>query len=292
MKMSIKIPLIVAILFTIFLLSCVLPLQRPDTTNPYLYPGQQTVLDLDNAHVWAREHIANPSSFAVKTQSFADVQIYDNPEKTGKPRFHVRKSMGGGIGGGTVIADKGYLLTAKHVVDDADVVAKVDEIVADTAKKNPGTFIVSKVSTEYTLTDHTGKDFLAVKVALGEDDLGLMQAKEPDKFTGTPVKISREKNLSDKTVIMIGTPLGINDVMMDGRVAREKIMKKEGRAYMYVIAPIVPGNSGGALITLGDMMLSGVITDITIKMNSLTSIALFIPNDIINEFLEKNLPKQ
>ena len=260
--------------------------------KPYLYPGQQTILDLDNAHAWARENIANPSAFAVHTRSFADVQIYDNPDKTGKPRFHVRKSMGGGVGGGTVIANKGYLLTAKHVVDDADVIAKMDEIVADIKKKNPGKFIEFNVSTEYTLTDYTGKDFLAVKVAFGDVDLALIQAKDPDKFTGSPVKISREKNLSDKTVIMIGTPLGIKDIIMDGRVAREKIIKKDGGTYMYVIGPIVPGNSGGAIITLGDMMLSGVVTNITIAGESLTSIALFIPNDIINKFLDKALPKQ
>lgn len=290
MKMSIKTPAILGIIFVLFLSYLVSSCQ---TMPPkYLYSGQQTVLDLDSAHAWAREHIANPSSFAVKTLSFADVQIYDNPEKTGKPLFHVRKAMGGGVGGGTVIADKGYLLTAKHVIDDTDVIAKADEIVADVMKENPGKFIDSKVSTEYTLTDHTGKDFLAVKVAFGDIDLGLIQVKEPDKFTGSPVKISNEKNLSDKTVIMIGTPLGIKDVIMDGRVARERITKKGGGTYMYVIAPIVPGNSGGALITLSDMMLSGVITDVTVNGESLTSIALFIPNEVINEFLEKNLPKQ
>ncbi|MCK9352160.1 MAG: trypsin-like peptidase domain-containing protein [Candidatus Paceibacterota bacterium] len=281
MKTMIRNPFIYAILFviTLFVLSC------------QLYPGQQTVLNLDAAHSWARTHIADPSAYMVKSESFADIQIFDNPAKAGKPTFHVRKSLGVGTGSGTVIADKGYLLTAGHVIDDANVILEVNEIVDELRVKYPKTFIDAKVITEYTMIDHKGKDFLAAKVAIGENDLGLIRAQDPDKFTGTPVDVSRETNLSDKAVIMIGSPLRIKDIIMDGRVGREDITKFGEGSYKYVIAPIVPGNSGGAVITLHDMKLVGVVTAVMVKDGSFTNLALFVPNDIINNFLEKNLPK-
>ncbi|MFA6565609.1 MAG: serine protease [Candidatus Paceibacterota bacterium] len=291
MKMNIKNPFF-GILFAVLVLSCLAPSCQSTPPKQYLYDGQQTILDIDNAHIWARENIANPSAYAVETQSFADVKIYDNPEKTGKPINRARLSLDGSIGGGTVIAPNGYLITAGHVVDDSSSVLKFAKIVADIEKKNPGKYIDVKVNTEYTLTDYAGKEFLAIKVALGENDLALIQAKDPGKFTGSAVEVSREKNLADKTVIMIGSPLGIKDIIMDGRVARERITKQGKDTYMYVIAPIVPGNSGGAVIKLGDMKMAGVVTQVAVREASLTSIALFVPNDIINKFLDKSLPKQ
>jgi S1-C subfamily serine protease len=291
MKMSIKNPFF-GILFALLVFSCLAPSCQSTPQKQYLYPGQQTVLDLDSAHIWAREHRANPSAFAIEAQSFADVKIYDNPEKTGTPINRARLSLGGGVGAGTVITEGGHLLTVRHLIDDSDAVSKYAKIVADTEKKSPGKFIDAKVSTEYTLTNHAGKKFLAIKVFLGDNDLALIQAKNPDKFPGRPVEISQEKNLSDKMVVMYGTPLGIEGIGMPGIVARDKKETTDGGDYMYVIAPIVPGNSGGAVITLGDMKMVGVISAVAKKDGSFTSIALFIPNDIINKFLDKALPKQ
>lgn len=287
MKIDLKIPFLLIILF----LSVYAFTQKTTEAKSPLYPGQETVLALDNAHSWAREHRAN-SVFLVKVDSFADIQIFNSPQKAGKPLFHVRKHINSSLGSGTVISERGYLITAKHVIDDTEAVEKIAQVTAAIQKDNPGNFIEVKVITEYALVGPDGKSFVAFTIATDKNDLALMQVKNKKGFDAPAVEISREKDLSDKSVIVIGSPLGVKDVIMDGRIARQTLVKdKDGSIFSYVIAPIVPGNSGGPVITLGDMKMVGVVVEITTTGGSLTNIALMVPNTVINKFLDRSLPK-
>lgn len=293
MKINLKNPLFAGVLFFIILLFFVLVLSRePFSLSPQLYPGQETVLALDNAHAWARKHRAN-SVFTIEVNSFADIKVFTGDEKNSKPSFRVRKPIGQSLGSGTVISDRGYIITAKHVIDDAEVVKKIAQITDSIQKDNPGNRIEVKVTSEYSLVNQDGKSFVAFVVAVDKNDLALMKIKNKKDFNAPAVEVSREKDLSDKSVIVIGSPLGIKDIIMDGRIARQTLIKeKGGNRYSYVIAPVVPGNSGGPVITLSDMKIVGVVAEITTVGGSLTNIALMVPNTVINKFLEKSLPRK
>ncbi|MCX6738651.1 MAG: S1C family serine protease, partial [Candidatus Parcubacteria bacterium] len=284
MKTYIKIPFIGAILFIVLLFSCVMPLRDTGSPKPYLYPGQQTIMDIDSAHAWARQHRAN-SVFAIETTITADLQIFDNPEKTGKPLFHSRKVIKQGIGAGTVIA-QGYLISVKHLVDDTDSIEKLKKMTAGVEKDNPGKYIDAKVITEYSLIDSKGKSFLASLVAVDKNDLSLLKVKDPERFHYLPIEVSHKKFFSDESIIAIGSPLGVKNVITDGKIARRDLEKMKDGDYLYLVAPIVPGNSGGPVLTLGDMKMIGVVSMVMLEQSSLTDIALVVPNTVINKFLD------
>jgi S1-C subfamily serine protease len=134
---------------------------------------------------------------------------------------------------------------------------------------------------------------MAVLIACDDNELSLVRVKNLKGFTAKPIPISTEKDLSDKAVVVIGTPQGIENMIFDGRISKAGRIKTEDGTFMYVNASINPGNSGGMLATLGDMKLVGVMSQVEINSNppSLTDIGLFVPNDIINKFLDKAMPK-
>lgn len=291
MKTYIKIPFIGAILFIILLFSCVMPLRDTGSPKPYLYPGQQTIQDIDSAHAWARTHRAN-SVFAVETVVTADLQVFDNPEKTGKPLFHSRKVIKQSTGAGTVIAE-GYLISVKHLVDDTDSLEKIQKMAAGIEKDNPGKYITAKIISEYSLIDSRGKSFFASVVAVDKNDLSLLKVKNPERFQYPPIEVSRKKYFSDESIIAIGSPLGVKNVITDGKIARRDLEKmKDGGEYLYLVAPIVPGNSGGPVLTLGDMKMVGVVSMVMVEQSSLTDIAMVVPNTVINKFLDREIPKE
>ena len=263
-----------------------------------MYPGQSIYTQTDQAHRYVRENIVNKSNFSVESKYFADIKLYLSAEdrtKNGTPVQRVRKLMFGVNGVATAIKDhNGYLITVKHVLDTTEAEAQMTKIVKTIEKRNPGMFLDGKLIAEYNLVDVHGTSFLAFISALDTNDLGLLNVKDP-KFSAPGLALSKETELADKSVFIVGDPLGIHDVILDGRIANGKMGKTEdlGKS-MYVVAPIVPGNSGGAVVLASDLNMIGVVSAVKINEDpeSLTSYALFVPNTVIEKFLEKNLPKQ
>ncbi len=257
-----------------------------------LYPGQNTVLALDDAHKYVRDNIADKSYFSVNSRYFVDVKLYDNPEKKGEPLNRVRKLLFGVGGGATVISNgKGYLITAKHVINPEGALALMEKTKVTLEKKSPGMYVDMTLVPEYTLTNRDGDTFLASVVALGDEELGMLRVNKYKNFNAPGVVLSDADSsaLSDKAVVMIGGPLGVHNAIMDGRIARSEDVKTEEGKFMYVIAPIVPGNSGGPVITLDDMKLVGVVSQVMVEPGSgtLVSIGLFVPNSVINKYVKK-----
>jgi hypothetical protein len=290
------------ILIILFLLAAFAKF-RPDDpvlTKAELYTGQQTVLDIDAAHDYVRTNIADKSSFSVEARFFADLKLYADAKakKAGeKPISRVRKMIGAPNGVATVVPrGTGYLLTALHVVDKTSANEKFLKIKEILEKDNPDMFLETNFIAEYHVIGSDGKSFLAFTVATGKnEELALLRVKNVKKFTAPGVKISKagEADLSDKAVVMIGDPLGVLGIMMDGRVGNGKWMKDEDGKFMYVVAPIVPGNSGGAVVRLGTMEWTGVVSKVMITPDpaSFSSIALFVPNTVMNKFLDRVMPK-
>ena len=286
------------IIFMLFLLvvgisSCQ---HDPMLIGSEMYPGQSMYTQTDQAHRYVRENIVNKSNFSVESRYFADIKLYASAEdrtKNGTPVQRVRKLMFGVNGVATAIKDhNGYLITVKHVLDTAEAEAEVAKMVKTIEKANHGMFLDGKLSAEYHLVDVHGKSFLTFVSALDTNDLGLLSVKDPT-FSAPGIALSKETDLTDKSGFIIGDPLGIKGVVTDGRVSNGKMEKNEDLGEnMYISAPIVPGNSGGAFILTSDLKMAGVISAVRIQEGSFTNYALFVPNTVIEKFLEKNLPKQ
>ena len=296
MKTKMSNPLLYGVLFVLFL---AVIFGAACCNNKPLYPGQNIYTQTDLAHKYVREHIVNPSSYAVESRYFVDVGLYESKEsrdKKEKPSQHVRKFLFGANGVATVIPQgKGYLITAGHVIKTAEAEEMVAKIVANTEKANPGMFLDAKVIAEYGVVAVNGKSFSASSIATEEGiDLGIIQVKNIKSFDGKGVALSKETNWADKSVFIIGNPLDIKNVILDARISNGLIEHREELGdIMYVVVPIAPGNSGGAVISVYDLKMAGVVSAVVTNKDppSLTSHGIFIPNTVIEKFLEKHLPK-
>ena len=131
-----------------------------------------------------------------------------------------------GLGSGVIIdANKGYVVTNNHVVDNAD------EIIVK-------------------LTD--GREFTAKKLGADEQsDIALLKI-EPDALSAMPLADSDELRVGD-FVVAIGNPFGLNQTVTSGIVSalgRSGLNIGGYENFIQTDAAINRGNSGGALVSL------------------------------------------
>ena len=167
-----------------------------------------------------------------------------------------------GLGSGVIIdADKGYVVTNNHVVDNAD------EIIVK-------------------LTD--GREFKAKKLGADpQSDIALLKI-EPDNLTAVPLADSDELRVGD-FVVAIGNPFGLNQTVTSGIVSalgRSGLNIGGYENFIQTDAAINRGNSGGALVSLRGKLV-GINTAIFGPNGGNVGIGFAIPSNMMKSLVDQ-----
>ncbi|RRZ92278.1 serine endoprotease DegP [Erwinia sp. 198] len=167
------------------------------------------------------------------------------------------------LGSGVVInAEKGYVVTNNHVVDNA---TKIQVQLSDGRKYD------AKV---------IGKD--------PRSDIALIQLKDAKNLTAIKIADSDNLRVGDYTVA-IGNPYGLGETVTSGIVSalgRSGLNVENYENFIQTDAAINRGNSGGALVNLNGELI-GINTAILAPDGGNIGIGFAIPSDMV-----KNLTAQ
>ena len=168
------------------------------------------------------------------------------------------------VASGVIVdAERGYLLTNQHVIDEAD------EIVV-------------------TLTD--GRKFEAELVGADpETDVALLKV-EPEELTALPLADSEGLQVGDY-VVAIGNPFGLGQTVTAGivsAVGRTNLGIESYENFIQTDAAINVGNSGGALINLKGELV-GINTAIFARAGGNIGIGFAIPINMARRIMEQLL---
>lgn len=148
------------------------------------------------------------------------------PRPDGRPRTFKQQ----GLGSGVIVTEDGYILTARHVIADADKDG-VEVALADGKTKYAARVIGSDAQTDVAVLKIDAKNLTAITLA------------DSDKLEVGDV------------VLAVGNPFGVGQsvtmgiISALGRDVRGRILGSEGyEDFIQTDAPINPGNSGGALV--------------------------------------------
>jgi S1-C subfamily serine protease len=206
--------------------------------SPALIHGPQAVVDQDTARV---------NAIAKFRPSVVQINV-------------VTQNDQGGLGSGTIIDSRGYIVTNDHVVTGA----KSLQVELFDGTKLPAQLV--------------GLDPL--------DDLAVVKITPPAHMA--VAKFGNSSLLQvGQTVLAIGNPLGITQTVTSGIVSAlgRNVPEGEGSGVIFnaiqMDAPINPGNSGGALVDLqGDLVGIPTLTIVNPSFNTPASgVGFAIPAD-------------
>jgi serine protease Do len=168
-------------------------------------------------------------------------------------------------GSGSIIDNRGYILTNQHVIDQATSVT----VTVDNGKQYPATV--------------SGADQILDLALL---KLNTTQANFPVATLGSPEDI-----ILGEDVLAAGYPLGLElpgpCTFTKGIVSARRNL--DNLNYVQTDVTINPGNSGGCLVTLSGKVI-GVTTASVVPPNvDSENIGLAIPIDVIKTFIQKYL---
>ncbi|HSC46835.1 MAG TPA: DegQ family serine endoprotease [Gammaproteobacteria bacterium] len=214
-----------------------------------------------------------PAVVNVSTRGHVDVQpnpFFNDPffqqffgnqpglQQQQQPRQQQFQSLGSGV---IVDADKGYILTNNHVVENAD---KITVTLYDNRS------VEAKV---------VGKD--------PETDVAVLQVKA-DNLTAIPLANSDALQVGDY-VVAIGNPFGLKHTVTAGIVSalgRAGIEDGKYENFIQTDASINPGNSGGALVDLSGNLV-GINTAILSKGGGNIGIGFAIPINMAKTVMDQ-----
>jgi len=167
-------------------------------------------------------------------------------------------------GSGVIVdADKGYVMTNNHVVENADVI-------------------------EVTLRDRR-----TVKATLiGRDpqtDIAILQI-QADNLTAVPMGDSDKSEVGD-FVLAIGNPFGLGQTVTSGIVSalgRSGLGIEGFEDFIQTDAAINPGNSGGALVDLKGRLI-GINTAILAPAGGNVGVGFAVPINMAKSIMEQLL---
>lgn len=199
-----------------------------------------------------------PSVVSIKVEGIAQVQ--DNiPEEFrrffGYPENKSRSftSQGSGV---IINAEKGYVVTNNHVIDNAE---KIIILVKD------------------------GREFSAKLIGRDpQSDIALLQIEKASKLTAIKIADSDKLRIGDFAVA-IGNPFGIGQTVTSGIISalgRSGLNMNGFENYIQTDASINRGNSGGALINLNGELI-GINTAIIAPGGGNVGIGFAIPSNMV-----------
>jgi len=180
----------------------------------------------------------------------------------GAPQEQVQERPFKGLGSGVIIdAEKGYVVTNNHVVDNADEI---------TVK----------------LTD--GREFTAKKLGSDEQsDIALLKI-DPEALTALPLADSDALRVGD-FVVAIGNPFGLSQTVTSGIVSalgRSGLNIGGYEDFIQTDAAINRGNSGGALVNLHGELV-GINTAIFGPNGGNVGIGFAIPANMMKNLVDQ-----
>ena len=180
----------------------------------------------------------------------------------GAPQEQVQERPFRGLVSGVIIdAEKGYVVTNSHVVDNADEI---------TVK----------------LTD--GREFTAKKLGADEQsDIALLKI-DPDDLKAIPLADSDELRVGD-FVVAIGNPFGLSQTVTSGIVSalgRSGLNIGGYEDFIQTDAAINRGNSGGALVDLHGHLV-GINTAIFGPNGGNVGIGFAIPSNMMKSLADQ-----
>lgn len=174
-----------------------------------------------------------------------------------------------GTGSGSIIDERGYILTNHHVIQDARKL----EVTLANGKKYTARFIGSDPSTDLAVLkiDAPGKDLVVI-----------------------PMGSSNDLQVGQK-VLAIGNPFGLGQTLTTGVISSVgRTLRSEGGTLVEDIiqtdASINPGNSGGPLIDSSGKMI-GINTAIFSPTGASVGIGFAIPVDTAKRVLQDLIEK-
>lgn len=180
----------------------------------------------------------------------------------GGPQEQVQERPFRGLGSGVIIdADKGYVVTNNHVVDNAD---------------------------EITVKLKDGRELKAKKLGADEQsDIALLKV-DSDNLTALPIADSDDARVGDY-VVAIGNPFGLNQTVTSGIVSalgRSGLNIGGYEDFIQTDAAINRGNSGGALINLRGELI-GINTAIFGPNGGNVGIGFAIPSNMMKSLVDQ-----
>lgn len=180
----------------------------------------------------------------------------------GGPNEQVQERPFRGLGSGVIIdAEKGYVVTNNHVVDNAD------EILVK-------------------LTD--GRELKAKKLGADEQsDIALLKI-DPENLVAVPLADSDKLRVGDFTVA-IGNPFGLSQTVTSGIVSalgRSGLNIGGYEDFIQTDAAINRGNSGGALVNLNGELI-GINTAIFGPNGGNVGIGFAIPSNMMKSLVDQ-----
>lgn len=186
----------------------------------------------------------------------------NNPNGENTPNMAPGSDKVVSIGSGVIVdANKGYILTNAHVVDDAATVS-------------------------VTLGD--GRRFNAKIIGLDKpSDIALLQIQAKN-LTAIPMVDSNQLKVGD-IVAAIGNPFGLSQTVTSGIISalgRTTLGIENYENFIQTDAPINPGNSGGALINAQGELI-GINTAILAPARGSVGIGFAIPANMAKSVMQQ-----
>jgi S1-C subfamily serine protease len=156
-----------------------------------------------------------------------------------------------GKGSGTIIDKEGYIITNKHVIEDASAIF---------------------------VTDYQGIHYPVHIVSVATNlDLAIVKIESNNTFTALKFASDNDIKVGSK-VIAVGNPLGLSFTVTEGIISsRSRII--DSQTYIQTDVSINPGNSGGPLIN-SEKRIIGINT---LKIGNAEGIGFAIPSYIAQE---------
>ncbi len=230
----------------------VLAQNTPPGQTPSLAPMLKTVLpSIVNISVTAKVEIQNP----LMNDPFFR-RFFNQPDQQ-QPQTQEAQAIGSGV---IVDADKGYVVTNNHVVDQADSI----KVRLSDDREIPAKLI--------------GKD--------PDTDLAVLQIKASN-LKALPLADSDKAEVGD-FVVAIGSPFGLRQTVTSGII---RGLSRQGLGegvedFIQTDASINPGNSGGGLITLKGELV-GINSQILSRSGGNIGIGFAIPSNIVKSVMSQ-----
>ena len=186
-------------------------------------------------------------------------QFFGLPDQ---PDEETRTRKEGSLGSGVIVSPNGYILTANHVVEDADVI----KVAVQNNKKEFTAHVI-------------GKDSLSDVAVLKIDATNLPAVTLAD---------SEQLQVGD-VVLAIGDPFGVGQTVTMGIVSalgRNGLGFGSYEDFIQTDAAINPGNSGGALVD-AEGRLVGINTAIISPSGGSLGIGFAVPVNLARHVMER-----